>query len=201
MTAVIDIHNRFLDSIEESRVLFTYCRSPRALHSSAGVESAFLDAFKAWEVFLEEVVFAYLRGEQDKAGNIVPTTFSLHSYDMDLCVRIVNGGRRGFTDWANPERDVKPRLKTYFDPPLDSKLDPGLVELREMLICRNAIAHASGSAGRRLEDLWQRKTGLSRSALRSADVLLVEDPANPPLTWFERYLLVLEALSEELAEI
>lgn len=201
MTPVIEIHNRFLDSIEESRILFTYCRSPLARHSNAGVESAFLDAFKAWEVFLEEIVLAYLRGEQDKAGNIVPTTLSLHSYDMDLCVRIVNGGRGGFADWANPERDVKPRLKIYFDPPLDSKLDPGLVELREMLTCRNAIAHASGSAARRLQDLWLRKTGLSRSTLRCADVLLVQDPTNPPLTWFERYLLVLEALSQELAEV
>ena len=106
MTPVVDIHNRFLESIEESRALFVYSRTPVSRLSAAGVESAFLDAFKAWEVFLEELVLAYLRGEQDKSGNSVSTTLSLHSDDTDLCIRIINGVRGLYVDWANPDRGV-----------------------------------------------------------------------------------------------
>lgn len=200
MASVIDIHNRFLASIEETRTLFTYCRSPMGPYSQAGIESAFLDAFKAWEVFLDELIFAYLRGEPDISGNSVTTTLSLQSDHEDVYIKIMGGGRGSYIDWANADNDVIPRLKTYFDPPLDMKLSGGLSELREILKCRNAIAHSSSSASRRLDDLWTQKFGALKSSIRSADFLLASSN-NPPLTWFEHYVEVLEILSGELVEI
>ena len=201
MTSVIDIHNKFLDSIEESRNLYSYCRTPVGLHSSAGIESAFLDAFKAWEIFLNELIFAYLRGELDIAGKPVPTTWTLNIDDTVFYARLIAGGRRGYIDWVHPDNDVKPRLRSYFNPPLHTKLEGGLTELREMRICRNAIAHSSGTAHHDLGELWMRKEGTSKSPLRTADILVVQDPDNPPLTWFERYLQALEVLSQNLVQI
>ena len=199
MVSVTDIHGKFLNSIEQSRSLFTYCRSPFGQHSNAGVESAFLDGFKSWEVFLDELVFAYLRGESDIAGNPVPAIVSLPSDDQEVYVKVINGGRGGYIDWVNPESDVKPRLKLYFTPPLDDKIDGGLSELKDMLVCRNAIAHASGTAYRKLTGLWERTKGTSApSTLRCADVLLLEYTSNPPMTLFDRYMQVLEVLSNEL---
>ena len=122
--------------------------------------------------------------------------------DRDVYIKIINGGRASYIDWSNPERDVKPRLKLYFTPPLHTKLDSSLDELKEIVICRNAIAHSSGSARKNLNDLWGRKKGTSKSSLtRCADVLLLDYPLNPPLTLFDRYLHVLEALSQNLAQI
>ena len=199
MASAIEIHSDFLDALEKSRSLFTYCRSPAGPHSNAGVESAFLDAFKAWEVFLDELVFAYLRGEPDMAGNPVPAIVSLPSDDRNVYVKVIKGGGGGFIDWANPVDDVKDRLSLYFTPPLDDKIDGGLSELKDMQVCRNAIAHASGTAYRRLIGLWERTRGTSApSVLRCADILLLEYTTNPPMTIFDRYLQVLEVLSGEL---
>ena len=145
------------------------------------------------------MVFAYLRGEPDIAGNPVPSIVSLPSDDQDVYVKVINGGRGGYIDWVNPADDVKPRLKLYFTPPLDDKLDSGLSELNDMLTCRNAIAHASGTAYRRLIGLWERTRGTSApSVLRCADILLLEYTTNPPMTIFDRYLQVLEVLSNDL---
>ena len=201
MASVRDIHSTFTNSLEESRSLFMYCRTPLGPHSSAGVESAFLDAFKAWEIFLEDLIFAYLRGEQDITGSHVQTTFTLHSSELDTFTRIVTGGRVGYIGWANPDSHVKPRLKTFFDPSLEEKLNGGLPELREMLKCRNAIAHSSSRTFREMNSLWTEKTGASKTPIRSADILMFQAVSQPPLTWFERYLQVLETLSQELIEV
>ena len=202
MVLVLDIHTKFLDSIKKSRTLFTYCRTPVGPHSNAGIESAFLDAIKAWEVFLDELMFAYLRGEQDIKGNSVPTTIFLASDSLDVYIKAMTGGRNRYVDWTNPDQDVIPRLKVFFDPPLNVKLAGGVTELREMLQCRNAIAHTSSVANDRLRELWLQKTGTSKSQIRSADILLEQVPNNnSPLTWFERYLQILESLSQELVEM
>lgn len=198
MASVADIHNNFLDALNRSRALFAYCRSPFGPHSNAGVESAFLDAFKAWEVFLDELVFAYLQGEPDIAGNPVPAIVSLPSDDQDVYVNVVTGGRGGYIDWAN-HIHVKERLNLYFTPPLDDKLEGGLSELQDMATCRNAIAHAYGIAHRRFISLWERTRGTSApSVLRCADVLLLDHTSSPPMTLFDHYLQVLEVLSSEL---
>ena len=197
--SVVDIHSNLLAALDESRSLFAYCRSPAGPHSNAGVESAFLDAFKAWEVFLDDLVFAYLRGEPDIAGNPVPAIVSLPSDDRDVYVKVIKGGGGGYIDWANPVSDVKDRLSLYFTPPLDDKIDGGLSELKDMQVCRNAIAHASSTAYRRLIGLWERTRGTSApSAIRCADILLLEYTTNPLMTIFDHYLQVLEVLSNEL---
>lgn len=202
MASVIDIRDNFLEALEESRTLFTYCRSPVGPHSNAGIESAFFDAFKAWEVFLDELIFAYLKGERDIAGNLVPSIISLPTDDQDVYIRIIKGGGGGYIDWANPDTHVRPRLKLYFTPPLDTKLDSGIDELREMVVCRNAIAHSSGTAYKRLNALRAAKRGASTTSVRRcADVLLLEYSSNPPMTWFDRYLDVLEVLSRNLVQI
>lgn len=204
MSSVVDIHSKFLEALNESRSLFTYCLSPFGSHSNAGVESAFLDAFKAWEVFLDELIFAYLMGEFDIAGNTVQTIVTLPNDDRNVYVRVINGvrGSRSYINWADPDNDIKPRLELYFTPSLGGKIDGGLIELRDMLICRNAIAHSSRAAFRKLSDLWTRKQGTSNSPVhRSADVLLLIYSPNPPFTWFDRYLQVLETLSQNLIEV
>ena len=203
MASVADIHTNFLDALNESRSLFAYCRSPFGPHSNAGIESAFLDSFKAWEVFLDELVFAYMRGEPDTSGNLVPSIVSLPTDDKDVYIRIINGGgRRRYIDWANPDNDVRPRLRLFFTPPLDVKLDSGLTELKEIATCRNAIAHSSGRASEQLSGLWRQKRGTSTSSLsRCADVLLLSYSSNPPVTLFERYLDVLEVLSQNLVQV
>ena len=202
MASVAEIHGEFIGALNESRDLFTYCRSPAGPHTSAGVESAFLDAFKAWEVFLETLTIAYLTGEPDIDGN--PALSVMKISDPEACRKIINGGR-GFVSWAKID-EVKKRFAIFFEGlTLDSllhSLNSGAAELREMETCRNAIAHSSGSAYDKLADLWRNKSGASRSPLRSADVLLLPYEPNPPLTWFDRYLQeALEIISQNLVQV
>lgn len=200
VASVVEIHGEFLDALNESRDLFTYCRSPAGPHTSAGVESAFLDAFKAWEVFLETLTIAYLTGEPDIDGNPAPSVMTVS--DPEICRKIVNGGR-SFVSWAKID-EVKKRFAIFFEfepSTLDALLDSGAAELREMAICRNAIAHSSGSAYDNLATLWMKKFGRSRSPLRSADILLLPYEPNPPLTWFDRYMQALEDVSQNLVQV
>ena len=199
--SVVEIHGEFLDALNESRDLFTYCRSPVGPHTSTGVESAFLDAFKAWEVFLETLTIAYLTGEPDIEGNLALSVMKVS--DTEACKKIINGGR-SFVSWAKID-EVRQRFAIFFEPStLDSlrhSLHSGAVELREMETCRNAIAHSSGSAYDKLADLWRNKSGASRSTLRCADVLLLPYEPNPPLTWFDRYMQALEVISQNLVQV
>ena len=198
MASVTDIHDQFLSVLGDCRSLFTHCLNPNGPHTNAGVESAFLEAFKAWEVFLEDLTVAYLTGELDVSGNPAPASISVS--DPNICRRIINGGRP-YASWANLD-EVKSRFNLYFTAStLDVRLDSAATELREMVVCRNAIAHSSGSAYDRLNRLWIRKVGTSRSPLRSADVLLLGYLPNPPFTWFDRYLQVLQVLSGNMAGI
>lgn len=196
MASVAEIHGEFKAALNESRDLFTYCRSPAGPHTSAGVESAFLDAFKAWEVFLETLAIAYLTGEPDIGGNAAPSVMTVS--DPETCRKIVNGGR-SFVSWAKID-EVKKRFAIFFEPStLDALFDSGVAEIKEMETCRNAIAHSSGSAYNKLNDLWRNKFGTSRSTLRSVDVLLLR--YDPTRTWFDRYLEVLEVISQNLVQV
>lgn len=201
MASVVEIHGEFIDAIDASRDLFTYCRSPAGPHTNAGVESAFLDAFKAWEVFLESLTIAYLIGEPDIDGNPAPSVMKVS--DPEACRKIVNGGRR-FVSWAKID-EVKQRFAIFFEAStLDAllhSLRSGTAELKEMETCRNAIAHSSGSAHDKLAALWMNKSGTSQSPLRSADILLLPYEPNPPLTWFDRYMQALEVISQNLAQV
>ena len=198
MASVAEIHGEFKAALNESRDLFTYCRSPAGPHTSAGVESAFLDAFKAWEVFLETLTIAYLTGEPDIDGNPAPSVMKVS--DPEACRKIINGGR-SFVNWANPT-EVRQKFTIFFEPStLDVLLDSVVAELREMAICRNAIAHSSGSAYDNLATLWMRKFGTSRYPLRSADILLLLYEPNPPFTWFDRYMQALEVISQNLIQV
>ena len=198
MASVAEIHGEFIGALNESRDLFTYCRSPAGPHTNAGVESAFLDAFKAWEVFLETLTIAYLTGEPDIDGN--PALSVMKVSDPEACRKIINGGR-GFVSWAKID-EVKKRFAIFFEGlTLDSLLNSSAAELREMETCRNAIAHSSGSAYDNLATLWMRKFGTSRYPLRSADILLLLYEPNPPFTWFDRYMQALEDISQNLIQV
>ena len=200
MTRVSDIQNNFLQTLSDCRSLFTHCLNPIGPHTNAGVESAFLEAFKAWEVFLEDLTIAYLTGQPDIAGNLAPAVVSFSGNNPETCRKIISGGR-AFVSWANLD-EIRNRFDLYFTPGLlYGKLNSGVAEIKEMVKCRNAIAHSSGSAYNNLNDLWREKSGTSRSPLRSADVLLLSYLPNAPSTWFERYLQVLEVMSQNLVQI
>ena len=200
MTRVSDIQNSFQQTLSDCRLLFTHCLNPIGPHSNTGVESAFLEAFKAWEVFLEDLTIAYLTGEPDIAGNLAPTVVSFSGNNTETCRKVINGGR-AFVNWANLD-EVRNRFDLYFTPGLlYEKLNSGVAEIKEMVKCRNAIAHSSGSAYNNLSGLWIEKSGTSNPSVRSADVLLLGYPPNAPSTWFERYLQVLEVMSQNLLQI
>lgn len=195
MASADEIQDKFLNALNDSRDLFTYCRSPAGPHTNPGIESAFLDAFKSWEVFLEELTIAYLTGEPDVDGNFVPAFICVS--DPGICRGIINDDR-SYINWASPDI-VKKIFKLYFEPStMDRILNTGIGDLIEMFKCRNAIAHSSSSARTNLEDLFSGKSGISKPAVRSADVLLLAYNPDPPSTWFDRYLHVLETLSQDL---
>lgn len=198
MGALDDIENEFLQSLADCRALFAHSVAPIGAHTNAGIESAFLQAFKSWEVLLEDAFLAYLIGESSRAGNRPQARMTVGT--IEECRRIVNGGRT-FSDWANAGM-VAERIDLFFVPgSLDTKLSGSRGELNEALICRNAIAHSSGRAAKDLADLWTRKAGTPLSGVRPADLLKLTYAPNPPDTWFDRYLVVFEVLGRDICAL
>lgn len=198
MGALDDIENEFQQSLADCRALFAHSVAPIGTHTNAGIESAFLQAFKSWEVLLEEAFLAYLTGETSRAGNRPQTLMTVSS--IEDCRRIVNGGR-AFSDWANAGM-VADRITLFFSPgSLDTKLAGSRGELSEALACRNAIAHSSGKAAKDLAELWVRKVGTPMNGVRPADLLRLTYSPNPPDTWFDRYVTVFEVLGRDICAL
>lgn len=198
MTRVAVAAENFAAVLSDCRALYTHCLTPIDTHSDAGIESAFLQAFGSYEVLLEDVTIAYLTGEPDLAGHRPETLMTAST--PEACRAIINGGRR-FVQWSNPDEVVE-RLQRFFPKDtLDAKARISIGELRNAGVCRNAIAHSSGSATDQLQNLWLRVQGTPKTPLRSADVLKLPHIHGEPGTLFHRYLAVMEGVAQALCEL
>ena len=114
----------FLGSLSDCRALYRHCLTPNGVHSSAGVEAAFLQMFKSWESLLEDCTVAFLCGHLRCDGNLVSCDTYIKS---EAFARVLLYQDRKFIEWTEVDT-VTGRWNNLFGASnlLEGAIKPGL---------------------------------------------------------------------------
>ena len=161
-------------------------------------ELAFLRAFLAWEMFLEQSFILYLLGQSPPRGR-APRRYASPP------------NQRAATDWVVPEgRDyaqwtvamhVSERAERFFEAgrPFAPVLRGSQNTLEETRLIRNAIAHESAMARARFESLVRRWLGTLPPKFAVGGFLGTTVPASaPPVSFLEFYFAKIEFAAQQI---
>ena len=157
---------------------------------------AFLQAFAAWEAFLEEAFILYLIGQQAPRGRKIsrlgfpPTSTAAYEWVSD---------GRDYATWS-PDK-VKPRAERFFrgGRPFSPALSRRTFLLRNMTTVRNAIAHESARAQQRFESLVRNELGTVPPRTTVGSFLAATKPGTtPPISFVDYYLNELSHMAQEI---
>jgi hypothetical protein len=150
-------------------------------------EMAFLRAFLAWEVFVEESFVLYLAGQRAPRGRALRR----HAFPPNLktAMEWVIPEGRTYASWTIPAH-VTNRAERFFRGglPYAPVLRANQHLLEEARIIRNAIAHRSMSARDKFENLVRTKLGFLPPNTTVGSFLGTTVPGTvPPVSFFEYF--------------
>lgn len=180
------------EGLAQNSVAWAVSRLPRGVprfsyrHREIIVEVAFLRAFLAWEIFLEESFILYTLGKRSPRGKpprsfVVPPNRTIAE---QLCVP----ERREYVDWAVDL--VIERAKRFFlnGRPYAPVLRSQINTFTEMKTIRNTIVHSSSSSQEKFKSLVRRKLGPCPPGLTVGGFLSTTVPgSSPPESFLEDY--------------
>jgi hypothetical protein len=160
------------------------------------VEMAYLRIFVSWESFLEESFIRYTTGAIPPSGN-APVTL-IHPQNIGHALDLVVAGR-DYISW-NSASEVIQRSALYFQDgePYRSALEPAIIDLDEMNIIRNRIAHKSAKSKSKFNSFIRRKFGHSVRGMTPGRLLLTQHPSTAPGTFLNYYIDLLTLTSETI---
>lgn len=159
---------------------------------------AFLRAFLAWEVFVEESFILYLVGQRAPRGR-TPTRYAFPS-NLDMAAQWVVPEGRSYASWTMPQH-VSSRAERFFREgrPFAAVLRGNQNALDEARIIRNAIAHKSMSAREKFEALARNKLGTLPNNLTVGAFLITTIPlSTPPISFLESYIARVEIAAAQI---
>jgi len=190
------VKDKFINTLTESRDLFNHCLSPVGLHTDSGVEAAFLQVHKNWEVFLEETLICILNGQVVLSG--VAISPKLIVADRDL-IRVILYQDKNYIEWTD-EVTIRKRFERHLIIPnriIDS-LNVISTELKDIIKIRNFIAHSSGTAKINYENLVRARLGGNPDTSRASYYLKELDREDNSRTYFDKYIGTLEVTAEQM---
>ena len=159
-------------------------------------ETAFLRAFTAWEVFLEETFILYLLGYRAPRGR-VPRRYGFPPSRAAASEWCADG--KEYAKW-NPA-DVQRRADRWFQHgmPFTPALQGQQHRLNQLITIRNAIAHVSSSAHTKFEGLVRQElTALPPNTTVGNFLLTVKPGTAPPQSFMEFYLGQIEQIASNI---
>ena len=123
----------------------------------------------AWESFLENIYCAFLLGELDMQGRIVPCC--VRATSLDHAHKLLIGTNKYF-DWTNPE--LVGQLSSLFlepDNPIKTAIHAANSDLLDLKTIRNAAAHVSTTTQQKLDSVASRLFGHQMVNIKVADVI------------------------------
>lgn len=189
----------FLLSLQECRELATDAKAwsqpaaPGARPQISGrrrdsmTEMAFLRAFLAWEVFIEESFILYMLGQSPPRGR--PPQRHAYPPKHSSAIEWVKEGRR-YAAWTVAS-EVSQRAERFFRDgrPFASVLRGNQTVLEESRTIRNAIAHKSMTAHQTFETLARTKIGILPPTFSVGSFLGTNVPGTvPPVSFLESYI-------------
>ena len=151
-------------------------------------EIAFLRAYQAWEVFVEESFILYLWGNKPPRGR-APARYAFPPSHKTAMEWVIPEGR-DYAQWTVAQH-VCERAERFFK--AGAAFSPVLKGNQSMLddtrTLRNAIAHKSLAARLKFEKMVRDKLGALPPNLTVAAFLGMTEPASaPPVSFFEYYV-------------
>lgn len=189
----IDIKTTFITSLSGCRQLFRHCQNPVDLHTNAGIEAAFLQFHKSWEVFLEDTMLTFLCGKQPLTGQTITPKFIVTDFED---ARNIFYQDKPYKEWTTKE-EINKRFQIFFvtvnnsNRILDS-LRTVQTTMDEIKFIRNSIAHSSFATKEKINKLYQNKLGGNPAINRPAEFLNRADSSNVGSTYFDTYLNTIE---------
>ncbi len=162
------------------------------------IQLAFLQAFLAWEGFLEDSFVLYLTGQVPPKGR-PPARYAFPPSLRIAEDWLVPEGRR-FAEWTNAET-VSQRARRFFraGKPFSIILSANQNILVEANVLRNAIAHQSGHSQLQFEKLVRQKHSVYTHGLTVGGFLNSRVPGSiPPAVFFDVYLEKLELAAHRI---
>jgi len=155
---------------------------------------AFLRAFLAWEVFVEESFVLYLTGQSPPRGK-APRRFAFPP-DFKTATEWVIPEGRAYAGWTVPQH-VSNRAERFFrdGKPFAAVLRGNQTTLEESRTIRNAIAHKSMGARDKFEALARPKLGgiLPPNLTVGAFLGTTVPGSAPPISFLESYVAKIES--------
>ena len=158
-------------------------------------EGIFLRTVTSFEGLLEELFVGLLTGAITPAPNVRPrVTFRSPSVARDVML-----GGKAYVDWL-PYRYTEKRAKAFFraGEPFSNLTKPEKKSLERMLTIRNAVAHQSRSARKKLEDEVIGTSPLLPAERTPAGFLRSVFRATPPQTQYEDIAATCAQLARKL---
>lgn len=190
------VKDKFINTLTESRDLFNHCLSPIGLHTDSGVEAAFLQVHKNWEVFLEDTLICILNGQVVISGD--PISPKLTVADRNL-IRVILYQDKNYIEWTD-EVTIKKRFERHLIIPnrIINSLNVISTELKDITKIRNFIAHSSGTAKTNYENLVKARLGGNPDTTRASYYLKELDREDNTRTYFDKYIGTLEVTAEQM---
>jgi hypothetical protein len=193
-----DVKNRFLVTLSESRDLYNHCLSPAGLHTDSGVEAAFLQLHKNWELFLEDTLLCLLNGDIVISGDVIIPKLTLPDKEL---IRSIIYQDKNYIEWTD-ETVIKKRFERHLNVPnrIINTLNTISVELKDITKIRNFIAHSSGTAKINYVNLVRARIGGNPDTSRASLFLksVTNDPNDPNQTYFDKYIGTLEVAVDNM---
>lgn len=159
------------------------------------ISSAVVRFSVAWESFLEHIYCAFLVGEPDLEGNVVPCC--VRAVDEQHAQRLLIGTNTYF-DWTNPDKIIQlSELYLERDNPIHTAISSTKNDLFDLKTIRNAAAHISSTTQKQLDALASRLFNRQMIGTTVSDVVnLVKTDGK---TVWEYYKDLLDAAAESVA--
>lgn len=161
-------------------------------------EMAFLHAFQAWEILMEESFILYLWGQKPPRGP-APTRYAFPPDQKSAMAWVIPEGR-DYAQWTDAQH-VRERAERFFKAgrPFAPVLRGNQSVLDEVRLIRNGIAHRSVSARQRFETVVRTKLGTLPPNLTIAGFLGMTVPGStPPISFLEFYVNKIDLAAQQI---
>ena len=156
-------------------------------------ELAFLRISIAWENFLEESFIRYSVGAKSISGH-VPTRL-LEPHDMTHAFGLLSQGK-DYIKW-NSASGVVRRAELYFrdGEPYKNIIQSITVDLDNVNIIRNRIAHKSSISKKNFTEFARRKFGYGKRGMTPGRFLLTPTPTDTQIIFLDYYISIFKTAS------
>ena len=161
-------------------------------------EMAFLRAFQAWEVFVEESFILYLWGHKPPRGR-APSRYAFPPSHRTAMEWVIPEGR-DYAQWTVAQH-VTERAERFFKAggPFSPVLKGNQNALDEIRTIRNAIAHKSLGARLKFEKMVRDKLSVLPPKLTVAGFLSTTEPkSTPPIVFLEYYIGRIDSAARQI---